>query len=63
LKFSECVINLITDCSPPGVYSNEKVKPSLKQAWKWIRKVLSDYMLLKKEIEKMYKGDKENIKL
>lgn len=45
-RFHENLIKVITDCSPEGCWV-EKV-PSLKDQWKWIKKMMGEYMSLKK---------------
>jgi len=44
-KFTTCIQDLVLRCSPHGTYSGT---PTLKQAWKWVKRLMEDYMTLKK---------------
>ena len=45
-KFIDCMTKAVIDCSPAGLYKNNS--PTIKQIWRWVRKVLQEYMELKK---------------
>ncbi|CAG9329781.1 unnamed protein product [Blepharisma stoltei] len=42
------ISQLIKTCSPPGVFGSE---PSAKQVWKWIRRLMEDYVKLKQNMD------------
>jgi len=44
-KFVDKVTELVASCSPPGHF---KSRPTVKQAWKWIRRLMEEYMSMKK---------------
>jgi hypothetical protein len=43
-KFNERLCQLVMNCSPPGFF---KTQPKMKQIWKWIKQLLTDYMKMK----------------
>jgi len=45
-KFTDLVLDMTANCHPPNYFADNK--PSLKQAWKWLKSVLEKYMVLKK---------------
>ena len=45
-KFAELVMDMVVNCHPNNFFPGNK--PSLKQAWKWLKSVLEKYMQLKK---------------
>ena len=48
-QFHECLGKVIMDCSPEGLW---KDFPSVKQQWKWVKNVMTEYMNLKKNEKK-----------
>lgn len=48
-KFNTAVTDMVTQCAPLGYFNG---KPSLKESWKFIKKIMEEYMNLKKQ-----KGD------
>ena len=55
-KFIDCLTNLIVECSPPNAYKDGK--PGLKEAWRWIKNVVQDYMSIKKKSDSFAENDK-----
>lgn len=47
-KFHESLAKAVLDCSPPNTY---KLRPTLKEIWKWIRKLIEEYMVLKTQLK------------
>ncbi|CAK87353.1 unnamed protein product (macronuclear) [Paramecium tetraurelia] len=45
-KFVECIVDMVMNCT----LSQAQVKPSLKECWKWLKNILEEYMILKKQI-------------
>ena len=45
-KFVSCVLDLVARCSPGDHFDG---KPTPKQAWKWIKRLMEEYMNIKKE--------------
>lgn len=45
-KLVERIRTLIIDCSPPGTFEKN---PSLKKVWKWIRRLIEEYLQMKKK--------------
>ncbi|KAM3146416.1 hypothetical protein pb186bvf_001385 [Paramecium bursaria] len=43
-KFIESLLHMVMSCHP-----SQKELPTLKQAWKWLKMILSDYMQLKQQ--------------
>lgn len=43
-KFHESLAKAVVDCSPPNTY---KLRPTLKEIWKWVRNLIEEYMVLK----------------
>ena len=64
-KFSECIIEMVVSCHPEGYF---KEKPNLKQCWKWLKKIMEEYMALKKtdrpqaELKEVETGSREWVK-
>jgi len=52
-KFVNGVLDLVTKCSPPGFFDGT---PTVKQAWKWLKMLLEEYMSMKRKISV---GDKD----
>lgn len=50
LRFAELVLEMTANCHPKETFPLNK--PSLKQAWKWLKSVLENYMILKKSTMK-----------
>ena len=44
--FIERIEKLVMDCSPPGAFTK---KPSLKRIWKWIRRLVDEYLKIKRQ--------------
>ena len=53
-KFTELVLDMTANCHPSNYFQGNK--PSLKQAWKWLKTVLEKYMVLKKSTIKNEEG-------
>ena len=47
-KFINTVLDLVYNCTPKGYFDG---RPTLKQAWKWLKSILEEYMNIK-----MYEG-------
>jgi len=47
-KFVSGVLDLIYKCSPPGFFEG---KPTVKQAWNWLKRFMEEYMAMKKRIK------------
>jgi len=45
-KFVDSLLELVARCSPKGSFEG---KPNVKQAWKWIKRLMEEYMTIKKE--------------
>ncbi|CAD8186462.1 unnamed protein product [Paramecium octaurelia] len=45
-KFVECIVDMVMNCT----LSQAQAKPSLKECWKWLKNILEEYMILKKQI-------------
>lgn len=46
--FIDKITKLVIECSPPGTF--EKI-PTLKRIWRWIRRLIEEYLYIKKEQE------------
>ncbi|CAG9331196.1 unnamed protein product [Blepharisma stoltei] len=44
-KLIQRLSKLIKECSPPGTFY---IEPNSKQIWKWVRRLMEDYLVLKK---------------
>lgn len=45
-KFTTALTDMVTKCAPPGYFGG---KPALKESWKFIKKIMEEYMNLKKQ--------------
>jgi len=45
-KFVDSLLDLVARCSPAGSFEG---RPNVKQAWKWIKRLMEEYMNMKKE--------------
>lgn len=46
-KLVDCLTDMIINCAPEGYFTN--TKPTMKQIWKWLKSILKEYMILKKQ--------------
>ena len=46
IKFTECVFDMVVSCHPKDFFENSR--PTLKQSWKWLKKLMEEYMNLKR---------------
>ena len=46
LKFIDCITNLVINCHPNNYFNNKN--PSLKESWKFIKKVIEEFVSMKK---------------
>ena len=46
-KFIECVTKMVVDCSGPSELDSEK--PNLKQVWKFLKRIMSEFVELKRD--------------
>jgi len=58
-KFADRFIELVYQCSPPGFFNG---KPNLKDAWKWMKRLMEEYMILKRQ-GKADEADRDLVKL
>jgi len=53
-KFVNGVLDLIYKCSPAGYFD---VRPSCKQAWKWLKRLMEEYMTMKRQKDGTFSND------
>lgn len=46
--FIDKITSLVIECSPPGTFDKT---PTLKRIWRWIRRLIEEYLYIKKEQE------------
>ena len=46
-KFVDSITEMVMECSPKEYW---KAKPSLKQIWKWLKNIITDYIDLKRKV-------------
>ena len=49
-KFNKAIIEMIVQCAPVGYFSS---KPSLKQAWKYVKRIMEEFVILKRSMDSL----------
>ncbi|CAD8155373.1 unnamed protein product [Paramecium octaurelia] len=56
-KFVESLLQMVISCHPEHSFREQ---PSLKQAWKWLKSILSDYLALKQQTRIQKEGSSQS---
>ncbi|CAK75968.1 unnamed protein product (macronuclear) [Paramecium tetraurelia] len=56
-KFVESLLHMVISCHPENSFREQ---PSLKQAWKWLKSILSDYLQLKQKTRNYQEGSSQS---
>ncbi|CAK75474.1 unnamed protein product (macronuclear) [Paramecium tetraurelia] len=56
-KFVESLLHMVISCHPEHSFREQ---PSLKQAWKWLKSILSDYLALKQQTRNQKEGSSQS---